>query len=75
MLLLEQDNIRKEQVDDENETEIDVGNSREYEVRAIWDSAIYARKSKSDHLQSLYYLVSWKKYAEKENTWEPVSAM
>ena len=48
---------------------------KEYEVKAIHDSAVYAKESKSDHLLSLYYLVSWKGYPEKENTWEPASAV
>ena len=47
----------------------------EYKVEAIWDSAVYARKSKSGHLSGLYSLVSWKEYPEKENTWEPASVV
>ena len=37
----------------------DVGDdeSREYEVEAIRDSAVYARESESGHLPGLYYLV------------------
>ena len=46
-------------------------NSGEYKVEAIWDSAVYMRKSKSGHLPGLYYLVSWKRYLEEKNTWEP----
>ena len=57
--------------------ELDVGNdgSEEYEVEAIWDSAVYANKSESGHLPRLYYLVVWKSYPEEENTWEPLSAV
>ena len=40
-----------------------------YEMEAIQDSAIYDNKAKS-HLSGLYYLVVWKRYPEKENTWE-----
>ena len=57
--LLEQDTIRKRRVNDDNVAELDAGNnSREYKVKAIWDSAVYVKKSESDHLQNLYYLVS-----------------
>ena len=55
--------------------EFDAGDNEEYEVEAIWDSAIYARKSESGHLPGLYYLVSWKKYPEEENTREIVSVV
>ena len=51
------------------------GNNKKYEVKAIWDSAVYARESKSGHLLSLYYLMSWKGYPKEENTWEPASAI
>ena len=61
---------------DKNVTELDAGNeSGEYEVEAIWDSAVYVRESESGHLPGLYYLVSWKGYPEEENTWEPASAV
>ena len=70
--LLEQDTIRKELVDKKvRELEFESGNSKEYKVEAIQDSAVYARELKS-HLPKLYYLVAWKGYPEKENTWEPV---
>ena len=74
--LLEQDITRKGQVD-ENATELDAGedDSGEYEVEAIWNSAIYAKKSELGHLPGLYYLVSWKDYPKEENTWEPASAV
>ena len=76
MSLLEQDTTKKGRVD-ENTTELDTGDndSEECKVEVIWDSAVYARKSKSGHLPGLYYLVSWKKYPEEENTWEPASAV
>ena len=78
MSLLEQDTNRKERVNEKvRQIEFDVDNneSGEYEVEAIWDSAIYARESDSDHLSDLYYLVLWKRYPEEENTWEPTSAV
>ena len=59
MLLLEQDTTKKERVDENvTELEFDAGNNEEYEVEAIWDSAVYAMKSKSGHLPDLYYLVA-----------------
>ncbi len=65
--LLEQDTIRKGRV--KTAIKLDEGNSEEYEVEAICDSAIYAKESDSEnHLLGLYYLVSWKGYPEEENT-------
>ena len=57
--LLEQDTTRKERVD-KNLTELkfDTGNSEEYKVEAIWQSAVYAMKSELGHLLGLYYLVA-----------------
>ena len=74
--LLEQNTTRKGRVHKENAEELDAGDdSGKYEVKAIWDSAIYAKESESGHLPGLYYLVSWKRYLEEENTWEPASAV
>ena len=57
VLLLEQDNTRKEQV--KKVPELDTGDhSNEYEVEAIRDSAIYAKESELGHLPGLYYLVA-----------------
>ncbi len=47
---------------------------KEYEIKAIRDSAIYVSESES-HLPGLDYLVSWKGYPEEENTLEPALAM
>ena len=76
MSLLEQDITKNGRVD-ENVTDLDAGDndSGEYKVEAIRDSAVYAKKSESSHLPGLYYLVSWKDYPKKENTWEPYSAV
>lgn len=50
MSLLEQDTTRKDQMD-ENVTELDAGkNSKEYEIEAILDSAVYPNESESGHL-------------------------
>ena len=43
-------------------------------MKAIWDSAVYVNKAEG-YLLGLYYLVMWKKYSEKENTWELLSAV
>ena len=78
MLLLEQDFTRKERVDENDVTKFNASEDEggEYKVKAICDSAVYAKKSESGHhLPGLYYLVSWKGYSEKENTWEPASAV
>ena len=57
--------------------EFDAGDneSRKYEMETIWDSALYARESESGHLPGLYYLISWKRYLEEKNTWEPALAV
>ena len=65
--LREQDTTKKEQV--KKVLELDASNnSKEYELEAIWDSAVYANKSESGHLPGLYYLVVWKGYPKEENT-------
>ena len=82
MSLMEQATTKKEQVHEENVEELDArtgrqnwtpeldagDNSGEYELEAIWNSAVYARESELGHLPGLYYLVSWKRYPEEENT-------
>ena len=73
--LLEQDITRKERMYDKDGEELNVGGKREYEVEAIRDSAVYAKKSKSGHLPGLYYLVFWKGYPKEENTWKPILAI
>ena len=55
VLLLEQDTIKKGQV--ETAIELDKGNSKKYEVEIICNSAVYARKLEG-HLPGLYYLIS-----------------
>ena len=57
--LLEQDKSRKQRVDKRvKELELGIGDSEEYEVEAIWDSAVYASESESGQLPGLYYLVA-----------------
>ena len=65
--LLEQDTNRKKQV--EKILELDDGNkdSKEYKVKAIWNSAVHAKESEN-HLPRLYYLIAWKNYFQEKNT-------
>ena len=55
--------------------ELEAGDSKEYKVEAIWDSAIYASKLESGQLLGLYCLVAWKGYSKEENTYKPLSAV
>ena len=71
--LLEQNTTKKGQVNDTQlDFEFEAGNDEKYEFDGIWDNAIYAKESTTGQLPGLYYLVLWKGYPEKENTWEPV---
>ena len=75
VFLLEQDTTKKGQVKDTQlNFEFKVGNNKKYEVKGIWDSAVYAKKS-AGQLPGLYNLVLWKSYPEEENTWEPALAI
>ena len=56
MLLREKDTIRKGQID-KNMMELETNDSKKYKIEAIYDSAIYARESKSGYLLRFYYLV------------------
>lgn len=52
---------------------INDGNSKKYKVKVICDNKVHAKKLDSDyHLLGLYYLVLWKNYPDKKNTWELV---
>ena len=57
--------------------ELDAGNDkgREYNVEALHDSVVYARKLESGYLPGLFYLVSWKGYLKEENTCKSASAV
>ena len=73
--MLEHDIIKKRRVDKKiTELEFEAGDSKEYEVEAVWDNVVYANKAKG-HPPGLYYLVLGKKYLKEENTWEPSSAV
>ena len=52
--------------------EFEPGNNKEYKVKAIQDSTVYAKKA-DKYLPGLYYLITWKGYLKEENTWEPFS--
>ena len=58
--LLKQNTTRKRWVDKNNVTKLDTGDnkSREYEVKAIWDSALFYAKESEGYLLGLYHLVS-----------------
>ena len=43
------------------------GDNKEYEIKAIQDSTVYAKKT-DRHLLGLYYMVVWKHYLEEKNT-------
>lgn len=48
--------------------DFDTCNNKEYKMKAIWDSTVYANKKK-DHLSGLYYLVMSKNFPKK-NIWK-----
>lgn len=57
---------------DKNVTKLKFGNSKEHEVRKIWDSAVYAKKLEAKSPLRLYYLIVWKSYPKEKNTWKPI---
>ena len=70
MSLLKQDTTRKERMNKlflEPELKFDAGNNKKYKVKAIINSAVFAKEAEG-HLPSLYYLVSWTGYPEEEST-------
>ncbi len=52
--------------------EFEAEDNKEYEVKAIIDSAVYSQQA-NDQMLGLDYLVSWKSYSKEENTWETSS--
>lgn len=76
VLLLEQDIIRKRQVNKSlgREPELNTGKDREYKIKAIKDSAVYAEVAKGQ-LLGLYYLIFCKGYSEDESISEPAQAV
>lgn len=67
MSLLEQDIIKKEQLNETSQSELDDINNEEYKIEAIWDSEIFAKKLDSGILLGLFYIVLQKNYPEQEN--------
>ena len=49
--------------------EFEAGYNKEYEVEAIQDNVVYAKKA-NKYLLKLYYLIIWKGYLQEENTWK-----
>lgn len=70
VLLLKQDNNKKEQVDKvTSQLEFKSNNNgKEYEIKAIWDSVVYAKKSEIGYLPGFYYQILWKSYPKEKNT-------
>ena len=62
-----------------NNTQLDfkfeIGNNKKYKLDGILDSTIYTRKSATRQLLGFYYLILWKGYPKKDNTWELVLAI
>ncbi len=58
----------------EKALEFKAGDNKEYDVKAIIDSAVYGQQA-NDQMPGLYSLISWKSYPEEENTWEALSAV
>ena len=77
MLLLEQDIIKKRQVNKNNVTKFNTGNNKsgKYKVKAIWDNAVYRKESKLGYFSKLLYLIFGKNYLEEENILEPALAV
>lgn len=69
MLLLKHNIIKKEQI--KKIVRLEESDWKEYKVKAICNNTVYNNKLDSGYLFSLYYLVLWKSYPEKENIWEP----
>ncbi len=61
MSLLEQDTIKKGQVNEktllEPGREFEGRNNKEYEVETIIDSAVYGKEAANDQMPGLYYLI------------------
>ena len=67
--LLKQNITRKRQIDENDMAKLDANNNEggKYKVKAIWDSAVYAKELELNYLLRLYYLVFWKSYLKDKN--------
>ena len=54
----------------EKDVKFEAKSNKEYKIEAIINSAMYGQQANNDQMLSLYYLVLWKGYPEKENTQE-----
>lgn len=73
MSQIEQKTIKKRQVDNKFlnlKLELDIGNNKEYKMKSIKNSAIYARKA-IGQLLGLYYLIFRKDYLDKKDLCKP----
>lgn len=50
------------------ESELNIEQNKEYEVKVIKDSGIYINEVIGDQLLELYHLVLWNDHPEDENT-------
>ena len=70
--LLEQDTIKKKQVDNkalpESEKEFEARDDKKYEVKTINDSTVYGQQANSNQMPGLYYLILKKGYTKEKNT-------
>lgn len=71
MLLLEQNTIKKKQVNKNNIIKLNTINDKneKQKMQAIKNSTIYAKESELDYyLLSLYYMILYKNYSKEKNT-------
>lgn len=69
---MEQDIIRMAQVNEllKPEKKFQAENNKGYEIKTIIDSVVNDKEA-NIQMPSFYYLVLWKGYLDKENTWKP----
>ena len=64
VILLKQNTTQKKQVKKVIKLSVSNKDSKKYKIEAIWDNAVYVRKSKG-HLLGFYYIVIRKVYLKK----------